>query len=40
LVEVKPGQEAILIYDLKGSEPDFGEKGRIAFSEKLISGKE
>lgn len=40
LVEVNPGQEAILVYELKGSEPDFGEKGRIAFSEKLISGKD
>ena len=40
LVEVRPGQEAILLYDLKGSGPDFGEKGRIAFSEKLISGKD
>ena len=40
LVELKPGQEAALVYELKGSEPDFGEKGRIAFSEKLVSGKE
>ena len=35
LVELRPGQEAALVYDLKHTDPDFGEVGRKEISDRL-----
>lgn len=42
LMELRPGMESMLVYDIQLTDPDFGEKGRLEISEKLTAkeGKE
>ncbi|MBP5492913.1 MAG: carbon-nitrogen hydrolase family protein [Clostridiales bacterium] len=36
LMELRPGMESALVFEINKSDPDFGEKGRIEISEHLI----